>query len=207
MPDERIVGDGAGNRVDPLGYGVHVTTSVGPGGWQSSEVLAYTERDGPGRPPAGPPRWLVGSLAGFVGVGVVAMMATDTLCPEHRQWVMGLASIGLICIGGALVALWRGMAGAPTLTVVAGLSGVAIGWIDTVHSDARGVVIMIVFALVTGLGVELMRRARALARWEQAAAAELTSAPIEERSIDTGDLAVADVVAAPVRPAQPVDLG
>ena len=76
--------------------------------WKSGDLLAYTERDGPGRPPAASPTWMFATLLGVVGVTFAGVLASDTLCPEHRVWVQALALVGFVAIGASVVSLVRG---------------------------------------------------------------------------------------------------
>ena len=108
------------------------------GTWRDDGLVAWSERDGPGRPPRGPQRWLsMGISAAFLAI-FTSMVLSDTLCPEHRAWVMTLGSVGLTSTIVAAVGLWRGWAIAAPLSVLAAGSGVAIGLIDSIHSASRG---------------------------------------------------------------------
>lgn len=139
--------------------------------WRSGEVLAFTEREGPGRPPAGPSVWSTGMLASVLAVTFVGMMSSDTLCPEHRVWVELLAGFAIFGVGAALIALSRGWAGAPLLTMMASAAGVAIGFLDAVHSPTRGRLVALSFALCTMLAASMAWRARRLAGWDRASSA------------------------------------
>ncbi len=136
--------------------------------WRSGEVLAFTEREGPGRPPSGPSRWVTGTLAAVLGVTFIGVLGSDSLCPEHRAWVQALAGFAFFGVGAALVALWRGWAGAPLLTLVASLAGVVIGLLDTVHSPTRGQFVALGFALSAVLAASMTWRAQRLVRWDRA---------------------------------------
>lgn len=137
--------------------------------WQSGEVLAFTEREGPGRPPAGPSRWSAGTLAGVLGVTFAGVLSSDTLCPDHRAWVQTLAGVAFLGVITAVVALWRGWAAGPLLTLVAGLAGIAIGFLDAVHSPTRGRLVAVGFAAATMLAAVMAWRAWRLAHWDPAA--------------------------------------
>jgi hypothetical protein len=141
--------------------------------WRSGEVLAFTERDGPGRPPAATSTWMMCTLVGVVGVTFVGMMTTDTLCPDHRAWVEGLAMTGLVTILVAVVGLLRGWASAPVLTLLASSLGVAIGLIDTVHDATRGRLIALGFAVGCALAAASTMRVMRLRAWDRATVAGL----------------------------------
>lgn len=141
------------------------------GTWHSGEVLAFTEREGPGRPPAGSSRWSAGALAGVLGVTFAGLLSSDTLCPDHRAWVQTLAGVAFLAVITALVALWRGWAAGPLLTLVASLAGIAIGLLDAVHSPTRGRLVAVGFAAATMLAAVMVWRAWRLARWDPAATA------------------------------------
>lgn len=156
--------------------------------WTSTEVLAFTENDGPGRPPAGPPAWMTGSLAGVLGVSFTGLLAADTLCPDHRTWVQSLGLVALMSIGAAVVSLLRGWAAAPILTVLAGVAGVGIGVLDAAHDPARGRLIALLFTGATLLALWLAARTRRAAAWTAELAPEddlpegLAPAVAEERA-------------------------
>ena len=67
-----------------------------PPHWRSGEVLAFTEREGPGRPPRGPSIVTTGSLAVAMGVAVIGLLSNDQLCSIHRIVVQVLASV-VVC--------------------------------------------------------------------------------------------------------------
>lgn len=139
--------------------------------WRAGEVLAFTEREGPGRPPEGPSGRSVGVLAAVLGVTFVGLLSSDTLCPDHRAWVQALAGAAVFGVGAAFVALWRGWAAGPLLTLAASLSGVAIGLLDAAHSPTRGRLVALGFGVATVLAALLSWRAHRLARWDRAAVA------------------------------------
>ncbi len=61
--------------------------------WRSGEVLAYTEREGPGRPPRGPSIVTTGSLAVAMGIALIGLLSNDQLCSTHRVIVQVLAGV------------------------------------------------------------------------------------------------------------------
>jgi hypothetical protein len=144
--------------------------------WRESEVLAWTEHEGPGR---GPSRgrtiwfWLAGGMAAvFAGI-----MSSDALCPEHRLWVLLLGGGALIAAGAAIVGLISGWAGAPLLALASALGGVGIGLIDTLHSATRGRTIALAFALVFVASAVLVWRQHRQHRWDRGVARSLHTTP------------------------------
>lgn len=168
--------------------------------WRSGELLAYTEREGPGRPPAASPTWMVGTLVGVVGVTFAGLLSSDTLCPDHRAWVQILATVGFVSIVGALVGLVRGWASAPVLTLFASSLGLAIGLIDAVHSPTRGRFIALGFGVAMALAGLATMRVIQLSRWDRRELAD-HEAPVV--AAGTGVEALASPVANEM--AQPVD--
>ena len=152
---------------------------------RSTEVLAWTERDGPGRPPAGPSRLLSAGMAGALGVVFVGILATDALCPEHRALVQAIAGMAVVSTVLAIVALVRQSPTAPLLTLTTALAGVSIGAIDAIHDPGRGTFIALGFGLVVFGACALTWRQLRLSRWERAAMAGLrgpnaeTGLPVE----------------------------
>jgi hypothetical protein len=135
--------------------------------WTSSEVLAFTERDGPGQPPPAPRRWTALTLAGTLGVVFTAVMFTDTLCPEHRAWVNSLAVVALASSVVAIVGLLRDWAGATLVTTFAASLGVSMGLIDTIHSPTRGRFVALAFGVVTVVAALLSTHALRSWRWDR----------------------------------------
>jgi hypothetical protein len=144
-----------------------MTASTGSTGWRSTERLAWTGHDGPTRPPPGFRPFLQGALAIVLAAVFTGMVMTDALCPDHRAWVQGLGSIALIGCVASTVALVRGWAIAPVITLGTTLIGVAIGVIDAEHDATRGWLIAASFtvALVgaAGMGFKQLR----LRSWER----------------------------------------
>lgn len=176
--------------------------SINPPPWRSGEVLAFTEHDGPGRPPAGPSAWSIGALAGVLAVTFVGVMATDVLCPEHRAWVQALGGFAVFASVIALVGLFRGWGGALHLTLAASLAGVAIGAIDATHSPTRGYLVAFGFGLAAVLSTVMAMRAQRLTAWDRhvAGAGADPGAPV--RPATTGSEPVATTAEAPAVPAE-----
>ena len=127
-------------------------------GWRSDEVLAWTEREGPGRGPSQGGRRLWFLLAGAMALVFLGIMSSDTLCPEHRAWVLLLGGASLIAAGVAIVGLIDGWAGAPLLALASALGGVGIGLIDAVHDPSRGRLIALGFGLAFAMACGLVAR-------------------------------------------------
>lgn len=149
--------------------------------WNSSEVLAFTERDGPGNPPPAPRRWTAVTLAGAMGVVFTGMLFTDTLCPEHRAWVSGLALTALFGAIVAVVGLFRDWAGAAVITTLTAGLGVSIGLIDTIHSPTRGRFIALTFGVITVAAAMLCTQYVRILRWDRKVRRELhpLEAPVD----------------------------
>ena len=93
--------------------------------WRSDGLVAWTERDGPGRPPAGPGPVLTTALSAGLGLLFLGILFTDLLCPEHRFWVQGLGSLAVFGSIVAAIGLARGWASAAFLALPATVCGVA----------------------------------------------------------------------------------
>lgn len=163
--------------------------------WRTGYVLAWTESDGPGRPPAGPRRTLSYALAGAMGVVFSGILFTDTLCPEHRTWVQLLASVAFVGTVVAIVGLVREWASAAAWTLCSAVAGVAIGVLDAAHAPGRGRLVAAGFAVVAvGAAVLALSQLR-VARWERRVLRD--SGPVTRRTD-----AVADAeTASPTTPA------
>jgi hypothetical protein len=146
--------------------------------WRSDEVLAWTEREGPGRGPAGPSRRLWLAVAGALAIVFTGIMSSDTLCPEHRTWVLLLGGAAFIAAGTAIVGLLDGWAGAPLLALLSALAGVGIGFIDAIHSPTRGRLFACGFAVVFAGACALVWHQHRQVRWDRGVAASLR-APAE----------------------------
>jgi hypothetical protein len=136
--------------------------------WSTNEVVAYTEHDGPGRPPAGPPTWIWYSTAGTLGVVFSTILFTDSLCPEHRAWVQTLASIAILGVILSITGLVRGWSAAPAITVVTAALGIAIGLIDMVHEPVRGAIVASLFGVAALTGTWLSVRQAPVRQWDRA---------------------------------------
>src|SRR4051794_9749739 len=98
--------------------------------WRASEQLAWTEHDGPSRPPRGSHPALNLILAGVLATVFAGMVFTDTLCPDHRAAVQVLGTVALAGCVASAIALARGWALAPAITVGTAVIGVVIGYLD-----------------------------------------------------------------------------
>src|SRR6266508_3846909 len=117
--------------------------------WRSDGVVAWTDRDGPGRPPAGPGPGLTTALSAGLAILFCGILFTDMLCPEHRIWVQALGSVALFGAGVAAIGLARGWASASFLALPTTVCGMAVGLIDSVHAAERGRIIAVAFALLS----------------------------------------------------------
>lgn len=159
--------------------------------WRSGEVLAYTEREGPGRPPRGPSIVTTGSLAVATGVALTGLLSNDQLCSTHRVVVQVLASVVVCGAVTAIIGLLQGWPSAPLTTFIASLAAVLIGGIDAVHSATASRLVVVSFGAVAAVAAAIAWRLRLMARWDSALAAADLPAPNYERTPD----AIADEIA------------
>lgn len=132
--------------------------------WQSSEVLAWSADDGPGRPPVAS-RWIIGGVAVALTATLTGILSTDALCPDHRAWVQTLASVAIFSAAVAIVQVLRAQPSAIVFALLSSVLGVAIGFIDAVHDPGRGMLISLGFAIAGVGGVVVAFRMQHLARW------------------------------------------
>jgi hypothetical protein len=164
--------------------------------WRSTERLAWTEREGPGRPPGGVGPWYLASLATILGSTLGVILFTDTLCPEHRAWVQLLGTVGVAVSAAAFVALLRNSASGPVLTLAGAVAGIGIGGLDALHAPLRGSIVLVAFSLLAIMTAwPLFVEARAAA-WNHRVTRDLH--PVEAVPSDQ------PVVAAP-QPASPIE--
>jgi len=116
--------------------------------WRSDETLAWTNRDGVTPPPQGVNRWLLGSIALSLSGVWIGMISTDALCPDHRLWVQTLGTVAFVAAITAIAGLIGHRAWASVAALGSALFGIAVGFIDMVHSPTRGAVLAISFAVV-----------------------------------------------------------
>jgi hypothetical protein len=169
-------------------------------GWRSDEVLAWTEREGPGRGPSRGSRRLWFLLAGAMSLVFLGIMSSDTLCPEHRAWVLLLGGASLIAAGVAIVGLIDGWAGAPLLALASALGGVGIGLIDAVHYPSRGRLIALCFGVAFAMACGLVWRQSRQRRWDRSVARSLRPLDAELPSPSRSPSAAAPDAGAPVSP-------
>jgi hypothetical protein len=112
-----------------------------------------------------------------MAVVFAGLMSSDTLCPEHRSWVLLLGGGAIIAAGAAIVGLISGWAGAPLLAMASALGGVGIGLIDTLHSATRGRTIAVAFALVFVGAAILVARQHRQHLWDRDVARSLRTNP------------------------------
>ena len=120
--------------------------------WRSDETLAWTRHDGVTPPPKGASRWLLGSLALSLSGVWIGMISTDALCPDHRLLAQTLGTVALVSAVWAIVGLIGQRSWAMLAALSSALFGIAVGFIDMVHSPTRGSILSIAFAVV-GVGV------------------------------------------------------
>lgn len=132
--------------------------------WQSSEVLAWSEGDGPGRPPEAS-RWIIGGVGVALTATLTGILSTDALCPDHRAWVQTLASVAIFSAAVAVVQVLRSQPSAIVFALISSVLGVAIGMIDAIHDPGRGMLISLGFALAGVGSVAIAFRMQQLARW------------------------------------------
>ena len=156
--------------------------------WRSTERLAWTEREGPGRPPGGVGPWYLASLATVLGSALGVILFSDTLCPEHRAWVQMLGTVGVAVSIAAFVALMRNSASGPVLTLAGAVAGIGIGGIDALHAPLRGSIVLGAFSLLAVLTAwPLFVEARAAA-WTRRVARDLR--PVDPAPADQPTVAV-----------------
>ena len=134
--------------------------------WTSTEVLAWSRGDGPERPSAGPSRWALGAVAATLAVTISGILATDTLCPDHRLWVQTLATVAIALSVTSVIQILRAHASAGLFALAASLVGVGIGLIDAVHAPSRGRLIAAAFALAAVASAGIALRLRSLRAWD-----------------------------------------
>ena len=158
--------------------------------WRSTERLAWTEREGPGRPPGGVGPWYLASLATILGSALGVILFSDTLCPEHRAWVQMLGTVGVAVSIAACVALMRNSASGPVLTLAGAVAGIGIGGIDALHAPLRGAIVLGAFSLLAVLTAwPLFVEARAAA-WTRRVARDLRPvdpAPVPQPAVVAPD--------------------
>ena len=160
--------------------------------WRSGEVLAYTEREGPGRPPRGPSIVTTGSLAVAMGVALIGLLSNDQLCSMHRVVVQILAGVVVCGAVIAIIGLLQGWPSAPLTTLIACSAAVVIGGIDAVHSATASRFVVVSFGAAAAAAAALAWRSRLMARWDSVLDAADLPAPNLKRTPD----AIADELAA-----------
>jgi hypothetical protein len=140
---------------------------AGTSQWRASERLAWTDHDGPSRPPGGSHPVLNLALAGVLATVFAGMVFTDTLCPEHRAIVQALGTVALAGCVASAISLARGWAIAPALTAATAAIGVAIGYIDATHDSTRGSLIAAAFAIALAGAAWLLLQQLGLRLWQR----------------------------------------
>lgn len=164
------------------------------GRWHQTESVAWVSHDTPAPPPVS--RAARFALAGSLGATVAGMLFTDTLCPEHRNWVLAIGSVAIVAAVAAVVALVRASWVAMPLALGSAAGGVGIGIIDIAHDAQRGTVVAICFAVLAFVAGVLvagdLRRLEWDDRLRRSATAEGSVAAPADAAADTA-VAPADV--------------
>jgi hypothetical protein len=150
---------------------------MGERDWRSTAVVAWTEHEGPGRPPAGAASWMWTATAATLGVVISAIFMTDALCPDHRVWVQSLALLAIFGSVAAIVGLTRGWASAPLLTMGVAVLGALIGAIDAEHSPVRGGLIAAGFLVALAFSGWLALRQLPQVGWDRRLRRDATFEP------------------------------
>lgn len=156
--------------------------------WGSGPVVAWTDRDGPGRPP-GAPGWAWVASASLIAVALTVVIATDSLCPEHRMWVQALGLVAIGASGAAVVGVLRSWSAVPWLVLTGSVFGAAIGAIDAAHAPVRGTIVTFCFIGAFAIGIWLARQDAAARRWVRELGAELHSVSPDLSVNDPSDAA------------------
>lgn len=167
-------------------------------------TLAWTSNDGVAGPPTGVRTGLLGAIAAAMGAVWIGVLSTGTLCPEHRAWVLALASLALVTSAVAVVGLVKQKAWSAWFTLLSATLGIGIGLIDAVHDLARGSLIAVVFAVVAaGVAAALLVQMKSAA-WARATARSLAPVDVTDgvevapgqpasQPVPVGDVVVADL--------------
>jgi hypothetical protein len=147
--------------------------------WRSDGVVAWTEREGPGRPPAGPGRGLTTALSAGLALLFCGILFTDLLCPEHRLWVQALGAAAIVGALVTAIGLARGWGSAAFVALPTTVCGVAVGLIDSVHAIERGRIVAVAFALLTLGAIWLMWRQVVLFAWDRSVRRSLGRPAVE----------------------------
>jgi hypothetical protein len=135
--------------------------------WRSDGMVAWTDRDGPGRPPAGPGRGLTTALSAGLALIFCGVLFTDLLCPEHRIWVQALGAAAIASAVVTAIGLARGWGSAAFLALPTTVCGVAVGLIDSIHAVERGSIVAVAFSLLTVGALWLMAHQARLFAWDR----------------------------------------
>jgi hypothetical protein len=114
----------------------------------------------------------------------IGMIATDTLCPEHRMWVQTFGVVASLSAVSSIFGLASQRFWAPLAALASALLGIAVGFIDAVHSPTRGALISIAFAVVSVAVLVAAVPQLRLALWFRRASAEVQFDPIEPAAVD-----------------------
>ncbi|HKY14573.1 MAG TPA: hypothetical protein VJM33_06575 [Microthrixaceae bacterium] len=108
-------------------------------------------------------------VAGSLLAGSLVLLLGDSLCPEHRMWIQGLAGLAVVGAVASSIALIRRRATAAYWAVIPAVCGIAIGVIDARHDPGRGQLIVVVFTAITIVAVLIALRTASVSRWAREA--------------------------------------
>jgi hypothetical protein len=124
-------------------------------------------------------RWFFGAIALSMAGVWIGMLATDALCPDHRMWVQTFGTVASVSAVASIFGLASQRFWAPLAALASALLGIAVGFIDAVHSPTRGALISIAFAVVSVVVLVASVPQLRLALWLRRASAELQAEPAE----------------------------
>ena len=64
--------------------------------WRAGPVVAWTESDGPGSVPPAPSRRVGGAATISLGVAIIGVLTSNSVCPDHALWIDVVASLTMV---------------------------------------------------------------------------------------------------------------
>lgn len=146
--------------------------------WRAGPVVAWTDSDGPGQVPPAPSRRVSGAATIALGVAIVGVLTSNSVCPDHALWIDVVASLTMVVGITAIVATVKASAAAPLLALAAALGGITVATIGLAHEVTRSRVVLAAFGIAAIAGASSALATLRMRRWESRVLADAV-APID----------------------------
>lgn len=146
--------------------------------WRVGPIVAWTESDGPGTVPLAPSRRVGGAATISLGVAIIGVLTSNSVCPDHALWIDVVASLTMVVGITAIVATLKASAAGPMLALAAAIGGITVAAIGLAHEVTRSRVVLAAFGIAAIASASSAFATLRMRRWESRVLADAV-APID----------------------------